>query len=257
MKSSRLLIHEDKCPDRNSKILKMCPYNPMHKVSPFNFEAHKRECPQRPKVDENLERELKEYLKTQCHLNNNNNSTKVSGNPNTKTVASNVDFTHKDSHSNIHSRNNFGSQTSKNIIGMSSKIEKKILKTEKKKRQKEMMNLIDNSNFEDSGILDNININFSLRKNPNNNLDEFEYMNASDLNTQNFEMTESMLNQINELIENSREEFEGDNINEYDPNQSDLHIDRKNKNNIYNNLDLDRKDEDFSMIFSTSMTKNN
>jgi hypothetical protein len=251
MKSSRLLIHEDKCPDRNSKLLKMCPYNPLHKVAPFNLESHKRDCPQRPKVDENLEKELKEYLRAQSQLNHNNNSTKVTGNPNAKTVATNDNFTQRDSDSNSVARNIFNSQASKKIIGMSSKNEKRMIKTEKKKKQKEMMNLIDNSNFEESGILDNINI--SLKR---NNFDENDYMNASEINTQNFEITESILNQINEFIENSREEYEQEDINAYDPNESELHIDRKNKNNIFNDLDLDRKDEDFSMIFSTSMSKN-
>lgn len=281
MKSSRLLIHEDKCPDRNSKMLKMCPYNPIHKVSPFNYESHKRECPQRPKVDENLERELREYLRSQSEMNN--NSTKVNTNDrdtNWNTTKSKKSQREKESSSNIISKinnlnndsdkinniNNFNTQTSviRKVIGLPSKNEKKLIKTEKRKRQKEMLNLIDNSNFEESGILDNFNMHIINKKRnlqtPNfDEIYEREFMNSSEIQSQNFDITESMLGQINEFMNNTKEELDDDrfdNINEYDPNESDMHIDKRNKNNIYNNLDLDRRDEDFSMIFSTSMSKN-
>ena len=167
----------------------------------------------------------------------------------------------------INNFDNFSTQTSviRKVIGLPSKNEKKLIKTEKRKRQKEMLNLIDNSNFEESGILDNnfnMHINNKKRNLQTPNFDEIyerEFMNSSEIQSQNFDITESMLGQINELINNSKEESDDDrfeNINEYDPNESDMHIDKRNKNNIYNNLDLDRRDEDFSMIFSTSMSKN-
>lgn len=62
MKPSKLLPHEERCPDRRNKIFKTCPYNPLHKVGQENYDKHKRDCPDRPQVDENVEKELLDYL---------------------------------------------------------------------------------------------------------------------------------------------------------------------------------------------------
>lgn len=271
MKSSRLLIHEDKCPDRGSKILRACPYNPVHKVTPFNFEAHKRECPQRPIVDGNTERELKEYLRLKSEMSF--NTTKITSNART-TISNEENLTQSKvtvKQPNTHrlednERNYYAPE--KKIIGFTSKNDKQKEKYEKKKRQKEMMHLIENANFEESGILDNVYNDVNIRRrNKLHNMDNFdemndvELMNSIEIQSHDFQLNESMFRQVNEFLNNTKElEIDEDcyeNINAYDPNESDLHIDRRNKNNIYNNFDLNKKEEEFSIILSSSMSKIN
>ena len=62
MKPSRLLIHEQKCPDRLKKqdLYRLCPYNPNHKIEKEKYEKHILECENKPKItleeQENVER---------------------------------------------------------------------------------------------------------------------------------------------------------------------------------------------------------
>jgi hypothetical protein len=62
MKITRLLVHENNCPDRRNVSLMVCPYNPLHKLSPEKYENHKSECPYRPKVDQSSEDLLCKFL---------------------------------------------------------------------------------------------------------------------------------------------------------------------------------------------------
>ena len=65
MKPSRLLIHEQKCPDRLKKqdLYRLCPYNPNHKIEKEKYEKHILECENKPKItleeQENVERAKK------------------------------------------------------------------------------------------------------------------------------------------------------------------------------------------------------
>ena len=65
MKQSRLLIHEQKCPDRLKKqdLYRLCPYNPNHKIEKEKYEKHILECENKPKItleeQENVERSKK------------------------------------------------------------------------------------------------------------------------------------------------------------------------------------------------------
>ena len=65
MKPSRLLIHEQKCPDRLKKqnLYKLCPYNPNHKIEKELYEKHILECENKPKISleeqQNIERAKK------------------------------------------------------------------------------------------------------------------------------------------------------------------------------------------------------
>ena len=62
MKPSRLLIHEQKCPDRLKKqdLYRLCPYNPNHKIEKEKYEQHILVCENKPKItleeQENIER---------------------------------------------------------------------------------------------------------------------------------------------------------------------------------------------------------
>lgn len=73
LKPGKLVFHEDKCPDKKNVLLKVCPFNPVHKVSPENYEKHKRDCSQKPEIDHEAEKELKEYLKNKS-INRDTNS---------------------------------------------------------------------------------------------------------------------------------------------------------------------------------------
>ena len=65
MKPNRLLIHEQKCPDRLKKqdLYRLCPYNPNHKIEKEKYEQHILVCENKPKItleeQENIERARK------------------------------------------------------------------------------------------------------------------------------------------------------------------------------------------------------
>lgn len=62
VKSSRLMFHEDKCPDKNNIKIRVCLYNPNHKVSREKFDQHLKECPNRPNIDNATEERMKLYV---------------------------------------------------------------------------------------------------------------------------------------------------------------------------------------------------
>jgi hypothetical protein len=60
---SRLLLHEYKCPDSKGKNLKTCVFNIHHKISSEKYQKHINTCPDRPKIDSNLEKKIIQYIK--------------------------------------------------------------------------------------------------------------------------------------------------------------------------------------------------
>jgi hypothetical protein len=106
MKSVKLLKHEDSCPDKGLKKLLTCPFNPVHLLNPERFEDHKKVCPNKPKIDENIEKEIRDYIESQKK--------------------------------NIETSKSETKKTEKNIIGINKKS-----KDERGKEQKKMLKLIE------------------------------------------------------------------------------------------------------------------
>jgi len=139
MKTSRLLIHEDNCPDKKSKVLKMCPFNPMHKMNPETYESHKKVCPQKPIVDKEIEKELKEYLASNRHIiGQNMPSIKKESNVQTESTTNN--FTCNSNDLNITKAKQKGENIISNTVGIRNDILDKNNKKEKKKEQKKCFN---------------------------------------------------------------------------------------------------------------------
>ena len=65
VKSSRIDIHEQKCPDRlkYQNKFKLCPYNPSHKIEKELYEKHVSECPNKPKLTFEEEEDMKRAKK--------------------------------------------------------------------------------------------------------------------------------------------------------------------------------------------------
>jgi hypothetical protein len=61
MKITKLIRHEDICPDKSSDLLK-CPYNPIHMLSADKFKSHLQVCNNRPHIDPNTKKEIKLYI---------------------------------------------------------------------------------------------------------------------------------------------------------------------------------------------------
>jgi len=225
MKTSRLLIHEDSCPDKKSKFLKMCPYNPIHKMNPESYENHKMICPQRPIVDKAIEKELKEYLasnKSTINYSNTGIST-IKRESNEGNVVNNSNLDHAQHISKEKQKiSNINSKT----VGVRNDILDKNSKKEKKKEQKKMLQLIE-GNFEDSMVLPS--------KDQENALDKLEEEFERDFyENQNRNQQKLQLNDVNNYYDSGFYEDDNDTggMNNYDPNESDLHIDPKNKNYI-------------------------
>ena len=242
MKQTRLLIHEDTCPDSKGKTLKMCPFNPVHKLTPENYERHKQTCDQRPIVDKALEDELKEYLRSQIVEKN---KPKISSPTKIKEESDAISkipvMLVKATPSNLNTK----PVENINKVGIRNGAVEKKSKRERKTKQKEMMNLIENTDFEESGILDHpsnnevyeeefININFA-----NDNYNFFNFP-GEENNTQFIQMIE-------------KEEKKAD----YDPNESDIFITQDNKNNIVNQsqgeFGSSSQMKSFSMVTSNSI----
>jgi hypothetical protein len=244
MKVGKLLMHEDKCPDRHSKVLKMCPYNPLHKISPDNYENHKRICSNRPIIDKELQSDLKEFLniKETANLNSTTSMTKRATSSLNYTAESNHEEDINDAYRNIDF--NRGNNTQKQMrintpvaqtIGIGNdKTKSKQIKKERKKKEKEYLKAIDNfndegttiqANQEGDDIIQDINEKFA-----NSELSEDEGNNLSDNDLE-----------IGEDFENLDQD-----INYYDPNESDLRIGRENKN-CFN---MNNKDDDSNFDIS-------
>jgi hypothetical protein len=238
MKTSRLLIHEDSCPDRIGKMLKVCPFNPVHKVSPNNYESHKKACPQRPIVDQNLEKEMKEHIRKL-------KEEKISGNKLKQGDKSKTQSKEEHSSSLVKKYDIVENE----VIGMKSKKEKEFQINEKKRKQKEMLHLIENSNFEESDVIDSFNSKLQSKEYPNNfEINESEF--AFTIDNHNFEITESEYDNINAII-NKDSNIDADLDVDYDPNVSDLDINRHNNNHIEGFSEL-KEEEDMSLSYMGS-----
>jgi hypothetical protein len=203
MKQTRLLIHEESCPDKKGKNLKMCPYNPVHKVAPENYERHKQICDQRPKVDPEVEQELKEYLKNlnkqkEGHTTNIGNISSVNKTSISNTIVKNESKNNSESEcenldinriENHLEQSELGKPNQSEIrheddenevdistiseikkpkmalptkfkprapesltIGLRNSVNEKKIKKERKMKQREMMQLIENAEFDESNI---------------------------------------------------------------------------------------------------------
>lgn len=239
VKVTRLLIHEDSCPDRIKSNLKVCPYNPIHKVSVDKYEGHKRICDQRPKIDEDLEKEMKEYIKNK-HLQENKSENIVSS--------------YMNSHQNLPTRygpkkialnsstsNAFNDQNkSISTIGLRQNEVEKNKNKERKKKQKEIMNLIDNSEFlednkcsEDASMSNNEQCEIDDIYDKDFNINNFNHIN--NFNNNFDKQSDNTLFTLSEYVnkDNFFDLMETSNVkNEYDPNESDMFIGEKNKNNV-------------------------
>jgi hypothetical protein len=279
MKQTRLLIHEEQCPDKKGKNLKMCPYNPIHKVTVENYERHKQSCDQRPKVDAALEMELKEYLKNlhkesqsstmitkaQIRQDNIDDSIVEKENENINEIASDISMIGEIKPKELPTRYKPRAPES-NTIGLRQAANEKKDKKERKLKQRQMMNLIENSEFEESGLLDGpfldeayddefININNVKEENHRN----FDKQSVNTLFTYNTNLAlgiggnaNPMTNayhinddtQLLQMIDNISEK------NDYDPNQSDLFITKNNKHSVKPKQHPQRSDLSFSVAES-------
>jgi hypothetical protein len=204
MKQARLLIHEEQCPDRKNRILKTCPYNPIHKLAPENYEKHKRSCPSAPKIDKETEDEIREYIRNK----NENPGACLEENTNEQLPTR---YGTKIVDSKLGKTNSINQP-----IGMRNLEEEKKLKKERKNKQREMMNLIENSAME-------IESQFSEDKEIDAIYDQ-EFIN---FNVQN------NLVKLDDSLRESHFNHILDNIDvntEYDPNASDLVISKQNRN---------------------------
>ena len=72
VKSSKLMFHEDKCPNKNTDKIKSCPFNPNHKIHRDKFEDHMNTCPNKPEVDFKFHNELRNYAENRVKEDLNN-----------------------------------------------------------------------------------------------------------------------------------------------------------------------------------------
>lgn len=232
MKPTRLLIHEGQCPDRYNKVLKVCPYNPVHKLSPEMYEKHKKECPQRPKIDEDVEKELKEYLQakanckviTETAAESGYNSSKNGGGSEEEKTNVNLEGSEKD-YTEISQRRRVETQSKPaQVIGLRKSQNEKTLKKERKIKQREMMHLIENDDFEESGVFDRDINAIDYRHPVKSGTDQIDALYDTIFDSSN------IAENINVIPDQSPEDF--NNNSEYDPNSSDFFIDSKNKNII-------------------------
>jgi hypothetical protein len=116
------------------------------------------------------------------------------------------------------------------MIGLRNKVKNNEVKKELKNNQKEMMNLIENSNFDESETLDKISNRIKFGNNFNEEGISVFYDNdcisVIDINAPFMPDLSGYIN--NSEFANGIDEIEG--IDDYNPNESDLYIDTKNKN---------------------------
>ena len=221
-KPSRLIIHENNCPDRKTSNIISCPYNPIHKMKYSNLESHKACCAQRPIIDKDVEKEMIQFI-----LNNAKNQTK------------------KKSLQDI-SKNGIENYFSKKqVVGLGP-----IKKIKLKKDQIQELNKY--TDIEQSKIrilTENISEQMDCLSDYENKLDmNLDSELEIDLNFTNLDNSfekEIIIQDsfLQDLDENSKFYFnEGkkrlifDETQDYDPNNSDIYIDKKNKNNVSNAL---------------------
>ena len=88
VKSSRLLMHEMNCPNKNTSNVKVCSFDATHKVHASQIASHEKNCPKRPKHDQDTLKEMEMFIESQNKIkktasfvpNNNNNNINISVN---------------------------------------------------------------------------------------------------------------------------------------------------------------------------------
>jgi len=246
MKASRLLIHEDQCPDKHLNILKTCPYNPVHKLPLGSYVKHKKECPQRPQVDEDLEKELREYLNQKGAKKFSNTTSSI---PINEATVNNSNVTEKEllNFSRVNSKK---LNSSEKIIGLQTN--NKASKKERKERQKEMMNLIDNSDLDRSNYDRSI---YESKTPQVFNADAIDFFYETEFGEIKIDEDNDYITDLqhSKISRNNQSEFIGNEIsgiNDYDPNESDLYIDNFNKNMISKSKNLDPRLQEYSCNIS-------
>lgn len=214
MKQTRLLIHEEQCPDKKGKVLKTCPFNPIHKVSPDNYDKHKKSCPNAPKVDKDLEDEMREYIRNRRENPSWGDSEETFDKLPTKYGTKISDSRGIE----LKGASSFKSDSVSQPIGVRKVEEEKQLKKERKNKQREMMNLIENSAMD-------IESQFSVADKEIDSIYDQEFVN---FNVQNPVVLDESLgeSQFNRILDNLEQNTE------YDPNASDLLIGKQNRNNF-------------------------
>lgn len=208
VKESRLYIHEQKCPDAINSNLVNCPYNPIHKMKISNLEAHKKTCLQRPFVDQDTEKEMLEYV-----LKNKNKE---------------INF--KQNQKNLENkRENYIPK--KNVAGLGP-IEDPKEKAERNKERNMLIKLSENiSNFDDDFInINELNVNINLNlESELNNVNNKQMTKEIVINDKEYEEFDiNFYDESRKLVFDESQDYN----NEYDPNESDIYINKKNKNNI-------------------------
>jgi hypothetical protein len=204
---TKLLKHEEACPDRSSKNLQKCPYNPVHLLNPDRFNAHLEVCPNRPIINKEVANEIRSYIESQ----NKEKERIKHGSDNTSLKDTFISATTKITKATKPTSRS--GVTVGNIIGMNDTSKQD--KLERKAKDKEMRRLLHGSAFQDSRIIleeNHVDGNFELDDEEDNNqimskgtgemvLDEFS---------------------ISELREQD----------DYDPNESEIRRDHEVKNII-------------------------
>lgn len=210
VKISRLLIHENSCPERLTNPLATCPYNAIHKFPHSKLEHHKSACPNKPQVDKDVERELREFLAKQSSSKGNNSN-------NIKTNISEINGNSINSINNQNRTNNENKNSiisKQSIVGMG--IKESDLHKKRKLEQKRMKQLMEDFSYCD--VHDEVGIDFSS-KDENDLFESCEIYRSPDISFK---------------IED-----------DYDPNKEDENISSKNKNyisfNVNNNLSSIKK----------------
>ena len=152
VKRSRLMFHEEKCPNKNTDLIKTCLYNPNHKIHKNIFDEHLNTCPNRPNIDLEQQEKLKAYVENkqkQAEINKILYSQANLQNNSVRTVSDNTDerkrINNKEERTNA---NDDQEKKKKEVINNKEKI---------RKEEKEMMKVIDDSdsNNEKQTVLKN------------------------------------------------------------------------------------------------------
>lgn len=99
VKRSRLMFHEEKCPNKNTNIIKTCLYNPNHKIHKDIFDDHLNTCPDRPDFDKAQQEKLRAYVENkekQAEINRIINSNTILENNNNNKKTNYIDEKSKD-----------------------------------------------------------------------------------------------------------------------------------------------------------------
>ena len=81
-------MHEMNCPNKNTSNVKVCSFDATHKVHASQIASHEKNCPKRPKHDQDTLKEMEMFIESQNKIkktasfvpNNNNNNINISVN---------------------------------------------------------------------------------------------------------------------------------------------------------------------------------